>query len=370
MGEFELNLPHPSGYELFAHLALNSYDDSTQSLGFDGSGAGNNFVVEAVEVVRVRPVQAVGVGSDGSCYCSLEMPARLAVSPTVCDNFCEDAARTCGSTSSTRVVSLYRSRVVAISDLSPNTTYEVAVSLAISGASDMEITERLVATTTGATIPGQANHLSLAEQSGNYLELQWSSPDDDGGLSISNYFLYINGFLASKTGSGTTLSAPLVVPDTLTDYFVSVCAVNTIGQGPQSPLLLIDASGIEEPYPLSHLELFAVTGGTVTFVLDESAVTAMENATISVVVEQRASHEADFSTSVLTVSDDLVITVYKLLHDSLYVFRAYTQVRSSGVHSPFTSSVVVKTGRPGDPSKTPSPSITSTTGTVHKRVDL
>jgi len=336
-----------------------------QSLGFDDSEGGNNFYIEAVNVARIRLVEAVSVDRDGTCRCSLELPIGLAGSTLDCDNSCaEDPPWTCGSKSNSLAVSLYHSQTVTITDLAPNTTYEVAVSFSTSRAFEMESAKQLIVTTTGATTPGRISQLNLVERSGNTFELQWTSPDDDGGLPISNYLLYINGFLFDQTGSGSTTSTSLIVPTTLSEAYVSVCAVNAMGEGRHSRLLTIYRSDIVEPYALSQLELFAVTGGTVTFLLDERAATVMENSTISIVVEQRAWEDADFSTSVFTVNEDFVIRVYKLLHE----FRAYTELPSNGARSPPTPFLVVKTSHPGDPSKTPTPTIASATGTDHRIV--
>lgn len=365
--EFELNYAQPPSSELFAHLSVNlNVDGSAQSLGFDGSEGGNDFYVEAVDVTRIRLAEAVSVDSDGTCRCSLELPNRLAATALDCDNPCaDDSTWTCGSTSNSLAVSLYQLEVVTITDLAPNTTYEVAVSFSTSRSFEMESTKQLIVTTTAATTPGRINQLNLVERSGYTLELQWTSPDDDGGLPVSNYLMYINGFLFDQTGSGSTTSASLIVPATLSEAYVSVCAVNSIGEGPHSRLLTIYRSDIVEPYALSQLEVFAVTGGTVAFLLDERAATVMKNSTASIIVEQRAWQDADFSTSVFTVSEDFIIVVYKLLHDNFYVFRAYTELPSSGARSPPTPFVVVKTSHPGDPSKTPTPTIASATGTAH-----
>lgn len=116
--------------------------------------------------------------------------------------------------------------------------------------------------------------------------------------------------------------------------------------------------------PVSTLQLVSTTGGTALFTMDDNVTAALNDNGISIVFEQRRASELVFIESVSRLNANFSVTVYRLLHDSFYTFRAYT-LRSSGEERTVACApVVVVTGRPGNPGQTPAPVINSTTGTL------
>lgn len=79
------------------------------------------------------------------------------------------------------------------------------------------------------------------------VNLSWSAPSSDGGLTITNYYIYVNGVYQGALGGASLASTPDYVVTGLTQlttYSFTVAAVNADGTGPQSTGASGKASGV------------------------------------------------------------------------------------------------------------------------------
>lgn len=350
---------------MIAYLPLNYDGDTIESLGIDISVAKNNFVAAEVEISRARRVELIAVGAKGTCFCSSADILPAFVASEMCDTPCndDDDDRTCGSSLVPELLSVYQPRSINIRGLSATTEYSISASIIMSDGDDSMRTEESSFTTSAATVPGPITDLTFVEHFGNLIEVQWSNPDDEGGLPILNYTWFVNGFYAGQTDSGSIKTASIILPTTPEYIAVSVAAVNEVGSGPES--FILAASGVfdDEPYPVSQLQVISVGGGSVVFRLDNTVTTAMATTSLGLFLEQRASFDSEFSSSVFEADSDGLVTVYKLSHDTLYIFRAYTAGKSAAaIKNGLIATTIVKTGAPTRPSKTPTPEPVASTG--------
>jgi parallel beta-helix repeat protein len=90
---------------------------------------------------------------------------------------------------------------------------------------------------TPMTVPDAVEN--LAEDSGSsYVNLTWDVPLDDGGSSITNYYVYRNGTVGpiATLPAGQTWYNDTTVSDGIT-YTYNVSAVNVVGEGPNSTIM-------------------------------------------------------------------------------------------------------------------------------------
>lgn len=288
-------------------------------------------------------------GIGGVCYCGpfVAYGGESKLNVSSCNDDCEDEHH----------------GIISIGHLAPATEYVFSASFVAASGDEFDIDDVLVASTSSPTIPGRVAFLSIVERSEDYLEVQWSAVDDDGGAKITKYQVFVNGFLVQETADGDTYSAALEGGEHLPDCTITVCAVNALGVGPQSNRLrsvLRDSGLLMAPRSLKPLQ---VSSGSITFATQNISTNASGSATApTLIVQHRESVGQAFINSVMRRSSNgTQVTVYKLQHDTSYVFRTFL-VSSAGVTSAFSSSVVVHTGKPRAPEKTPTPLVSHVTG--------
>lgn len=345
-------------------LRFNQKNKITTVSGDDESGNGNHFILRGMTSLQQLQARSFGLAGNGACYCSqFAVPSNSALDPNVCDRQCDDgSAQSCGSTTTAQAVSVYTRGTIQIGSLAPSTEYEFTASFVTIDGDEFDISQSLVAKTQGPTLPGRVSYLSVAEHLGKHVELQWMSVEDDGGAKILKYQVFVNGYLEFETANGDTNSAALDDIDLLPNCTITVCAVNELGAGPQQMLLTIlpaDSGVLATLIPLVPIN---VTGGSVTFSTADYATSsaASSNSTATLVIQQRESSLLQF-TNAFTRANGTQVTVYKLRHDTSYVFRAYS-VNAVGSLSAFSAPVIVQTGKLGAPGKTPTPIVTQVTG--------
>lgn len=238
------------------------------------------------------------------------------------------------------------------------TPYQFHVEVVSVNGETFQNDHAIVATTTNATVPGPVSKLNVVESDGGYVEIQWNAVVDNGGSPVLRHELYLNGFLASQTLDGTTVSVALEGVPMLAQYTLTVRAINLIGPGPPTEITvnaIIDQNELPAPQTLVPT---SVLGGSITFDINYPAGSSR---TESLVVEQCQASSNSFIPSI-TVVNGTSITVYKLMHETLYTFRAYFRA-SNGRQSAYSLPILLKTSRRDHADKTPTPVVLATTGT-------
>lgn len=350
-------------------LRFNPSNASSALSGEDHSGSGNHFLLEGVDAVRIFPVRLFGVNANGTCFCSQFAPfgdeGRLA--PAVCDHNCvAGSSQICGSSANTHVVSAYGRGTITIGRLSPEFEYSFTASFVTSNGDVFDVDKQLVARTTEPTIPGQISLVNVVERREDYLEIQWSEGNDDGGSAITKYEVFVNGLFKQETADGDTFSAALENVERLSNCTITVRAVNALGAGPGSDPLLSLAVYSEVLVAPRALQPLRVSGGWITFSAQNASLNASELSSANagsplLVIQHRTSASQAFIDSIVHRSADSHLTVYKLQHDTGYVFRSFL-VNSAGTTSSFSPPVIVRTGKPGAPGRTPMPLVSQVTG--------
>lgn len=333
---------------LLLHLNFESSTDEYLS-GIDSSVGTNDFVVSNVEAVQEFRTSAFGVQNQ-SCYCS---QFGLSISEKLGTLACSQILKNV----SDQVCDLYTQGIIDIGGLLPNNAYEIDVVGITSTDQEFVLAESFTATTTDITVPGIMDPPQIIESSGNYLEIQWAQVPDNGGADAITYQIFLNGFLV-MTYDESVLAASFDNMDPEQSYVVTVAAANIVGPGPQSEIALVAMSSMSNLAAPEELVIQYVSGGTVTF---EAQNATSWNASTLFVIEQRESMQNDFASSIARYNDSSVV-VYRLHHDTNYVFRAYF-VDSDGIRSDYNEYMAVETGAIGKPSKTPTPALMNVTGT-------
>lgn len=334
---------------LLLHLNLDSNTDDFPS-GIDASTSENDFIVNDVQAVRDVNVCTFGIDGNQSCYCSqYEVPISEKVDPYTCIQ-----TPNCNFN---HVCELYTKGIIHIGGMSPMSLYELDIVGITSTDQELEIINSFVAATTNVTVPGAIEAPVIVESSDSYLEIQWTEAIDNGGSEVTFYQVFLNGFLAMETSDGNILAASFTNVDPDNNYTVTVAAVNSIGAGPQSDLTFVTMSAMVTLAAPNPLIIQQVSGGMVKFAVQD---VSSWNSSIYMMIEQRETVQADFTTSV-TRFNESSITVYRLVHDTIYVFRAYF-VDAHGIQSDYSESIVVETGAMAEPDKTPVPALMNVTG--------
>lgn len=359
---YESNGVDTTNLLLLLRFNLNS---TTSALsGDDVSGNGNHFVLDGVSTSQRLQPRAFGMARNGACYCSQFdiSTSTTALSAHTCDRACDSGdAQRCGSTTTDTVVSVYTRGAIRIGHLAPSTEYAFHVSFVTIDGEEYDISDEVVASTTTATVPGAVDDVSVMERSSEYLELQWSAVDDTGGAAITTYQVFVNGFLALETPDGSASFAVLRDIDGLANCTLTVRAVNSLGAGPHSPLIASSQPASDVSAAPKPLVPIAILGGSVTFrVQSSSGANASAAMTTTLVVQHRETSHPVFVNAV-TQRNGTTVTVFKLRHDTGYVFRAFVR-SSAGTVSAFSPPVAVQTGKPSVTGKTPAPVIARLTG--------
>ncbi|GMF11679.1 unnamed protein product [Phytophthora lilii] len=348
---------------LFAYLQLGRAENTNWfPSGVDGSTNSVDFIVQEVNVSSTRPIQSLGIDGDGSCFYKLSTSVDGNLPASTCNKMCGDGSlKTCGSASSKQVVSLYTRGSIGVGGLSPLTDYDISVELVSEDGVDFKITQPLMATTSKSTAPGKVEYISVVESLGNSIEIQWSPVEDNGGSEVTSYKIFLNGILVTETDDGNTLSESLHVRETQNSYDITIQAQNAHGLGPLSSSLVV-IGGYNGPVPEAPLppNVTFSSGGTVELALDYTTIWAVETLSSIVVIEQRQTSPSFFTKSFYRLNDSLA-TIYKLQHNTVYIFRV-SVISKYGAQSGFSTPLFVKTGDRGSPSKTPLPLVTSVTG--------
>src|SRR4051812_19554791 len=124
-----------------------------------------------------------------------------------------------------------------------------------------------------AGVPSEPNNLSVVSKGCSSIEVQWSAPNSDGGDPVTQYHLLIK-----KEGegnfnqfySGAEMHYKATGLSLGTNYEMKVTAVNSIGEGAASNVLLSQTDKLPRKYSLipqlinliwlcccTHLNLFA-----------------------------------------------------------------------------------------------------------------
>lgn len=333
---------------LLLHLNLESNTDDYPS-GIDASVSANDFIVSDVKTLQDFKIAAFGVHNQ-SCYCSqFGLPSSDKLGTTACSQILQSGTD--------QVCDLYTQGIIQIGSLLPNSTYEIYMVGITSTDQEFELAKSVTAaTTTDITVPGMMDPPQIIENSGHYLEIQWTQVLDDGGADAVMYQVFLNGFLA-KTYDENVLAASFDNMNPQQSYAVTVAAVNVAGAGPQSELSFVVMSPLSILAAPEVLVIQNVSGGTVTF---EAQNATAWNASTLFIIEQRESMQDDFTSSITRYNDSSVV-VYRLHHDTSYVFRAYF-VDSDGIQSDYSESMTVETGAIGKQAKTPTPALINVTG--------
>ncbi|KAJ8556715.1 hypothetical protein ON010_g9250 [Phytophthora cinnamomi] len=324
LASFQKNIVDP---DLILLLPFNSAENTNWfPSGVDISGNSIDFIVQGINVISTRTIHAFCVAGEGNCYYKLVADSTDQLSSSTCEKTCGDGSlNTCGSNTSATAASVYAEGSVGVGGLSPLTDYEISVEFVTADNSEYEITKSLIATTSNATVPGKVEKIFVIEQDNDLVEIQWSPVDDDGGLEVESYLVFLNGVQAVDTGTGKVLNP---APDV-----------------PQSPNIL------------------SVTGGTVTLALDPTTRLAIETLASVVVIQQRMLTVSTFSESFYRLNGSSVV-LYKLRHNTVYIFRL-SVVSKSGIQSAFSVPISTRTSDRGSPSKTPQPVVASVTDTAY-----
>jgi hypothetical protein len=355
---------HVTHTDLLLSLPFNSAEKTNwYPSGTDGSGNRVDFMVQGVNVTKSRPIHALGVAGDGRCYYKLFAPASGDIVDTnACNKACSNGnVKTCGSSTNDQVASVYGKGPIGVGGLSPLIEYAISVEFVDKDGGDYEITRLVVAKTSNATVPGKMEDMNIVERSDHLLEIQWSPVEDDGGSEILRYVVFLDTIQVAETADGTTLSVTVSIPDMQRSYQVAVQAFNAIGAGPRSNSLSVVAV-YSDPLPEipQRPTVSSVSGGTVELELDETTILAVEMYASVVVIEQREPYLSAFTQSVYRRHGSLA-TIYKLCHNTAYIFRV-SVISRSGVQSAFSVPISATTGNRGNPSKTPPPSAAIVTG--------
>jgi hypothetical protein len=132
--------------------------------------------------------------------------------------------------------------------VSSNTATVISPSIIISTSAPSAPTS-LTATTSTTTL-GAVN-------------LSWVAPTSDGGSSVTDYRIYVDGVYFGALGSATLTSTPDYVVTGLSElstHSFTVTAVNANGEGPQAASVSQSASGV----PTKPLNLFATADNLVS----------------------------------------------------------------------------------------------------------
>ncbi|KAL4096057.1 hypothetical protein PRIC1_009422 [Phytophthora ramorum] len=352
--------------DLILRLPFNSAEKTNWfPSGTDESGNSVDFMVQNVSVINTRPILAFGVAGDGSCFYKLTSAEVDVLPASTCDKACGDGSmKTCGSSISSKlhvVTSVYGKGPLGVGGLSPLVDYDIYVEFVSEDGGEYDITRALIASTSNTTVPGKVEYISVVERSDQSLEIRWSPVDDNGGSVILSYLVFMNGVQMEGTSDGTTLSVTLSIPEMQTSYNVTVQARNAFGLGPYSDSILL-AGVYSEPSPEipQRPNISFVSGGTVELVLDDTTVLAVDKL-LSVVVIEHREISLTFFTKSFYRRNGTSATVYKLRHNTAYVFRI-ALASKSGIQSAFSIPISVRTGNRGMPRKTPVPLATKATG--------
>ncbi|KAL4152231.1 hypothetical protein PRNP1_009165 [Phytophthora ramorum] len=352
--------------DLILRLPFNSAEKTNWfPSGTDESGNSVDFMVQNVSVINTRLILAFGVAGDGSCFYKLTSAEVDVLPASTCDKACGDGSmKTCGSSISSKlhvVTSVYGKGPLGVGGLSPLVDYDIYVEFVSEDGGEYDITGALIASTSNTTVPGKVEYISVVERSDQSLEIRWSPVDDNGGSVILSYLVFMNGVQMEGTSDGTTLSVTLSIPEMQTSYNVTVQARNAFGLGPYSDSLLL-AGVYSEPSPEipQRPNISFVSGGTVELVLDDTTVSAVDKL-LSVVVIEHREISLTFFTKSFYRRNGTSATVYKLRHNTAYVFRI-ALASKSGIQSAFSIPISVRTGNRGMPRKTPVPLAPKATG--------
>lgn len=138
-----------------------------------------------------------------------------------------------GGTEPVRTIQAGNVLELAISGLSPETSYQATVT-AVNGEGDSTPSDAGAFTTKSVVVPGAPADVVANVASPTSLNVTWSPPTDDGGATVADYEVTV--YRGSAVANGPTLSkgAMSVVVSGLapeTDYTVQVKAVNAKGAG-------------------------------------------------------------------------------------------------------------------------------------------
>ncbi|DBA01331.1 TPA: hypothetical protein N0F65_001836 [Lagenidium giganteum] len=355
----ESNKADPS---MLVLLRLNRQNPATMDpSGRDASGRGNDFRVENVLPIADRAVTTFGISSDGGCYCSQYATENLDALPAnVCDSFCnEEHSQTCGAINNSDIISAFDRGVISVNGLSPETTYDFTLVYLSPENVEFEVSKPLVVTTPSATVPSEVSGVAVVSTTGGTIEIQWLAADDDGGSPVVAYEVFVNGFSALTTSNGDTLSSVVSGLSMLSSYALTVRALNAVGAGPQSSPIIASTSDMVFPIPPRNVTVVAVSGGTVSLSFTQTSDGSGPPELVT--VELRESTARQFGPSTFRQVGPTQVTIYKLRHDTTYVFQLFT-VDSRGVRSMASTPAIASTGARTVPDKTPVPVIVGVTG--------
>ncbi|KAG2864518.1 hypothetical protein PC113_g4493 [Phytophthora cactorum] len=358
---YETNIVHSDMILVFHFNSVRK--TNWYSSGAEGSANNVDFIVQNVRARNSRQIHNFGISGDGKCYYTLsEFTTDEGLDGYICDKNCGDGSgRTCGSNITDNVTSVYGKGPIGVGGLSSLTGYEISVEFVTDESEEYKITNPLIASTSNVTVPGKVDYINAVELSDQQLEIYWSPVDDDGGSEILKYLVFLNGIQVAGTTDGDTFSVALSIAQIPRNCNVTVQAVNAVGAGPQSNLLaLVNAYSDPAPQEPQCSSASSRSGGSVELALDAMTRRTVEELSWILVIEQREASLTSFTTSFYRLNGS-VATVFKLRHNTVYIFRLGI-ISTTGLKSGFSVPISVRTGNRASPSKTSLPSVAAVTG--------
>ncbi|KAG2939403.1 hypothetical protein PC115_g3107 [Phytophthora cactorum] len=358
---YETNIVHSDMILVFHFNSV--HKTNWYSSGAEGSANNVDFIVQNVRARNSRQIHNFGISGDGKCYYTLsEFTTDEGLDGYICDKNCGDGSgRTCGSNITDNVTSVYGKGPIGVGGLSSLTGYEISVEFVTDESEEYKITNPLIASTSNVTVPGKVDYINAVELSDQQLEIYWSPVDDDGGSEILKYLVFLNGIQVAGTTDGDTFSVALSIAQIPRNCNVTVQAVNAVGAGPQSNLLaLVNAYSDPAPQEPQCSSASSRSGGSVELALDAMTRRTVEELSWILVIEQREASLTSFTTSFYRLNGS-VATVFKLRHNTVYIFRLGI-ISTTGLKSGFSVPISVRTGNRASPSKTSLPSVAAVTG--------
>lgn len=133
--------------------------------------------------------------------------------------------------------------------LMPNTSYGYAVVAWNSAGTSLMTTSVFKTTNESATTPGAPISLQVIARTGGSIQLQWISPIDTGGVSLSGYSLFRDGLPVSKSSILETTFLDDKNLAANANYAYTCQAFNKVGGGVTSEQLFASTSSPTPPQP-------------------------------------------------------------------------------------------------------------------------
>lgn len=135
---------------------------------------------------------------------------------------------------------------------------EYRVSVQTRNAMGLSVTARVLTITDAAEVPARAPMPRLVDIFGGRIRVEVAAPDDFGGTLITQYAFFAN------SGEAVAVALSAAVYDIVglvatTEYALTVCAVNSVGQGEKSDAIQVMTTSVSQPGVVDDLAVQATT---------------------------------------------------------------------------------------------------------------